>query len=318
VLTKVASAVTQYLDPRFVRSVWLPCQVAWAVLIALILTGVGWSRVTTWWSARPGDVQVGLLAFMFATTTFFALVVSAGLPAVTRLAEGYWDHLPGGGSLAKWRRAHWQERRKALMESGDVGQASVYLGFPPAPEVMPTRLGNVIKSAEAYPMQRYGLDGVLTWPRLYSCLPDRFLGELVAVKSSIDLMLTVVTCAVLFAVPFMVAAWSSFGPSAGIFALVGSAAVAWSGYTAAISSASPYSELIRTAFDLYRRDLLTALGWSAPKSYAQERRQWEQIGKLWYYGLPDGPAGARQLGYPSDQSEAAPVTQTVGPGSLES
>ena len=38
--------------------------------------------------------------------------------------------------------------------------------------VVPTRLGNILKASELYANQRYGLDPVLIWSRLYGLLPE--------------------------------------------------------------------------------------------------------------------------------------------------
>ncbi len=53
------------------------------------------------------------------------------------------------------------------------------LDYPPLPEmVLPTRFGNILRSAESYPASRYGMDGVLTWPRLIHVMDDSYYQKL--------------------------------------------------------------------------------------------------------------------------------------------
>ena len=55
--------------------------------------------------------------------------------------------------------------------------------------VMPTKLGNILRAAELYPLLRYNVDAVVTWPRLQSLLPEEFASGLRDAKASVDLLL---------------------------------------------------------------------------------------------------------------------------------
>lgn len=167
---------------------------------------------------------------------------------------------------------------------------------------MPTRLGNVLKNSELYSKVRYNIDAVLVWPRIYSVLPDRLVQSIGAAKSQMDLMLVISILGVAFAllggvVALVLLPWYAF-PAC----VWGGALVAWLGYQGAVRSALPYAQLIKSAFDLHRGTLLTAIGWQAPTSYGEEKRRWKQIGHLWYRGSPE-PTGVQALGYPASKPE---------------
>jgi hypothetical protein len=72
-------------------------------------------------------------------------------------------------------------------------------------DIMPTRLGNVLKSAEIYPWKRYRLDAVVIWSRLESSFPDAFSTTFQNTKISLDLMITLATCTLFFGIPL--SAW---------------------------------------------------------------------------------------------------------------
>lgn len=44
--------------------------------------------------------------------------------------------------------------------------------------IMPTRLGNVLRSGEFYPKNKYGFDGILIWPRLVHLFPKTYSDQL--------------------------------------------------------------------------------------------------------------------------------------------
>lgn len=78
----------------------------------------------------------------------------------------------------------------------------LFLYYPPRrDDVMPTRLGNVLKAAERYAQERYHLDAVVIWSRLQSALPTEFSDPLQDAKTSLDLMVTLSALTVLFGLP---------------------------------------------------------------------------------------------------------------------
>jgi hypothetical protein len=70
--------------------------------------------------------------------------------------------------------------------------------------IMPTRLGNVLKAAEIYPWKRYRLDAVVIWSRMESSLPDAFSTTFENAKISLDLMITLATYILIFGIPWAV------------------------------------------------------------------------------------------------------------------
>jgi hypothetical protein len=167
--------------------------------------------------------------------------------------------------------------------------------YPADPaDILPTRLGNVLRSAESYPSERYGADAVLTWPRLFPLLPDKLTASLTAARAEIEFQLTISAQAAFFAVA--AGAWLAVtgGPVRLFLACYwGGAAVAWATYRGALAPARLYGEQVRVAFDLYRGELLTCLGLEGDD-------QWPRLNQFWYRNIPlDTPL----LPEPDDRAE---------------
>jgi hypothetical protein len=131
------------------------------------------------------------------------------------------DHLnraTGQLSTLLDRLAHQLDERRLQLHR------RLFLFYPPAPEsVMPTALGNVLKSAERYPWQRYRLDAVVIWPRLQPLLPSGSDDLLQQAKTSLDLLLTLASFTWLFGVPLALwtvisAAWPAHSPAVTVLA----------------------------------------------------------------------------------------------------
>ena len=57
---------------------------------------------------------------------------------------------------------------------GPSEEFDLHLAYTEDPEdVLPTRLGNVLRAAELYPLHRYGIDIAVLWTRLTMLLPDQ-------------------------------------------------------------------------------------------------------------------------------------------------
>jgi hypothetical protein len=252
------------------------------------------------WGGAPADAPslnrfVAHLEDLSTTETLLGFLALLGVAILTqplqlplvRLLEGYWP--PIADPLAKARRGAHRARRARLEAAqlrtaqhpdadadadGAGREARIHAAwrlrklYPPDPLVMPTALGNALRAAEDRAGRRYGLDGVVVWPRLYPLLSDRVLAIVDDERTQLDV-------AVRFSAVLFVAALASLGLLAthGWLLLLPAALllVAWLAYRAAVGAAIAYGEGLETAFDLHRFDLLRALHLPLPASSEEER-----------------------------------------------
>lgn len=185
-----------------------------------------------------------------------------------------------------------QERFKAdiqkLQKSQFALQEKNYREYPPIHEldqVMPTRVGNVLKSAERYPNTRYNIDAVLIWSRLYHSFPDRFVQIITEARTTLDFALAISALSGLFSL--ISGIWLIVMKAPGWLFLLcfwGGALVAWLAYRSAIGSAAAYAEQVRAAFDLYRHELVKQLHLKPAQTPDEEIKQWREIRELFYGG----------------------------------
>jgi len=248
------------------------------------------------WSGAPATSPDAEKVFQKFTTleTEDAVLFSFAIVLVTlvlqplqsgmfRFMEGYW----GDGKLAKILQKplikSWKRKRNQLLEKSqtnsiedlsserrrEMESAGMKLRyyFPEEDRLMPTSLGNVLRCAEDLAGNRYGLDTVTMWPRLYPSLPKGFKVLLEDKRNQLDFN---VRMCYLFALSALISVvllfkfgWWIVVPFVFlIFALIS--------YKNAISTSLDYGILIQTAFDLHRFDLLQALRLPLPRNYEEE------------------------------------------------
>lgn len=285
---------------RFLTA-WLPVLLFVSALAVVGIAAVGVPRAEAWWEGLPGQANaVAGVALLGAT--MLASEVLAGLrPAIIRLYEGYWSALPGGKALIRSGR----ERTAAAADPERPWTL-------PTPErLMPTRLGNILGAAEQQ-ASRYGMDAVTAWPRLYTVLPESFTILIGRAATSLELMITISVLGGAFALIACPVAAVSLPWYWAPLLLWSGGVLAWAGYRGALGAAARYGELVRTAFDVHRWQLLDAMGLTRPESWAKELKQWEQIHQLWQRGRPDS-GSAHLLGYPSS-ADTDPASAVSPPG----
>ncbi len=295
------------LGRRFLLAVWLPNVLFWGGLAALAVTGRGWTDAARWWHERGVEARTALVLATVAASLVVGSVWSAQLPPLTRLLAGYWPGLPGLAALRDRRTGRHRRRHRTVMTDPKVfvREASYY---PLAEDdVMPTRFGNVLRSAEAHPYDRYGIDAVLVWPRLYPVLPSRFAAQLAAAASDVDLMVTVFGLGLAFAGAGGALAAALLSWWAAVACCAGGLLVALIAYRGAVHTAFVYAALVKSAFDVHRGLLIDALGLERPVSWSTELAQWRQLGKVWLQGAPEAGAGARALRYPDRPCPPCPL-----------
>jgi hypothetical protein len=155
--------------------------------------------------------------------------------------------------------------------------------YPPAEDVLPTSLGNVLRAAEDRAGRRYGLVTRVVWPRLFALLPEGLRRTLDDQRDQLDL--TARFCVVFLAIG---AVYSVLLVSHGwwLLAALGAVLLAWVSYRAAVSAAMAYGQAIEAAFDLHRFDLLKALHLPLPPNREVERKANEELSQFLLQGRP--------------------------------
>src|SRR6185437_12444223 len=110
--------------------------------------------------------------------------------------------------------------------------------------------------------QRYGIDAVFFWPRLYPLLPDALRDSLAAARSSMEQLLVIASLSgALAPVALVLAIVLGLPTVVWVPVAVGTPVLAVLAYRAAVAVATSYGELVRSAFDTHRLTLLTSLGY---------------------------------------------------------
>lgn len=211
--------------------------------------------------------------------------------------EGYWPR----NRLFLWLRnrrtrgyrRRW-ERLDALARSAGTVQESneiwaELLAFYPPPthldKMMPTRLGNILRAAEIYPYERYGIDAAVIWPRLRPLLKPEVMALLEDRKTTLMFMLSMTLLSALFSLLWCPAL--AFYGRWNLFLLCALGwPLAWLCYQNGLQSALAYGEQLKVTFDLYRHDLLRALNRPMPADAEAERREWLRLTRFFYRNLP--------------------------------
>jgi hypothetical protein len=191
-----------------------------------------------------------------------------------------------------------REREIALKK---IGQERIQAGqrlmssFPRNEEaILPTRLGNVIRSFEHYPQRQYNMASITIWPRLIAKIDKGYAIASDDAKTSFDFF---INCSVLSAIlalmilfigliyPTPFAATRLLIPW--IIEIISFLVLSYVSYIASIGRASAWGDMVKGAFDLYRWDLLKQLGYKAvPSTMEEERKLWGSISRQLIYGDP--------------------------------
>jgi hypothetical protein len=162
--------------------------------------------------------------------------------------------------------------------------------YPERPNlVLPTRLGNVIRSFERYSSRQYNIESIDLWPRLQGIIDKEYASTLDDALGSLRFLLNLSFLSGILAILILViGAWSPpQNDFLGKVILPSSilAVLSYFFYYVSIPQAKRWGALFRGAFDLYRWDLLEKLGYTnKPKDRVEERELWSAISLQNIYG----------------------------------
>ncbi len=204
-----------------------------------------------------------------------------------RLLEGYWPSwtAPLYRRLTRWLAARaaaeapaWQEAyarvRPPAVPTAD--ELATYARLerrrrrrPTAPGYfLSTPIGNILRAAERRPTDKYGLDTVALWPRLWPALPDTTRHDLTNARASLDSAVTIAVWGVLFC---------TFTPFT-LLAIPLGLGVALTAVTVVVPNrAQLFGDLIEAAYDQHRTVLYQQLRWPLPTNPQQEREHGQRL-----------------------------------------
>jgi hypothetical protein len=147
-----------------------------------------------------------------------------------------------------------------------------------------TRLGNILEALDNYPYSRYRIEAGAFWPHLEQMMKGDLLDDIRERRLLIDfalalaslLMLTATLALILGPLIWFSIAW----PMAAAISVL----LAYCAYLISIPAAVALSSALRAGCDLYRRDLLVALGVDLPETIGEERNIWSRLSQLVAYG----------------------------------
>lgn len=218
---------------------------------------------------------------------------------LVQIIEGYWSlrAFPWLFRLGVWRQRRRLRRVEAdltvrkepmseqqrLLRTGRriAAESIVRTHFPSEDRLLPTSLGNVLRSAEERAGLRYGLDSIVIWPRLFPLLPKEYAQGLEDEVTQLDMS---VRLTVTWALAGAIAAWiicsdpaSARRHPAWLIVVAGLFVLSRMSYRAAIESALAHGQDVEVTLDLYRDRVLEGTRMPEPRHLVQERRIFNKL-----------------------------------------
>ncbi|MFD5572719.1 hypothetical protein [Streptomyces cadmiisoli] len=259
------------------------------------------ARLDTVGAMRPGEQITLLLVALVVVTGSGVLMRQLIFPSL-RLLEGYWPRIlsPVSGWLcarhtrrrvadsAAWRALYARleddpstaaQPPLSASERTEYGRLEARLRWSPRDPAltMPTRVGNILRAAEAEPHHKYGLDAVLVWPHLWTLLPEPLQHELSTARQRLDDSVAAGLWSLLVLPAVYWTPWA-------LLALL-PLLVAWRWRLP--RACQDYAILLQVAFDLHRQQLYRALRHPLPATAADEPRAGLRLTAHVYRGSDD-------------------------------
>ncbi|WP_394619436.1 hypothetical protein JNUCC0626_10150 [Lentzea sp. JNUCC 0626] len=284
-LTKFWEAAGGKLADRWL-TVSAPAFLFWSGgVLAWAHSAGGWSGaepVVAWLSHRPAVVQGGALLVALVLVAGSGVVVDRLSGPALRIAEGYW---PGWVLKVWWRLARvagkrterrqrsWQALQRRIADEDPALRPedfATYLRLDRAQRRqasvpyrrMPTRIGAILRAAESWPLDKYGLETTAVWPRLWLLLPELTRDELIAARRAVTGAVVAALWGLLFTTFGALTPWAVLvGLTVSVLALC-----VW-----LPPRAQAFADLLEAAFDLHRSLLYQHLRWPLPANPAGEQ-----------------------------------------------
>jgi len=165
-------SISGKLAEQWVGTILTPAFIFWAGGATIALQTYGWQTLSTQFSTYPEPLQIALLIIGFCVIAASGFVVQRFDLSVLRFLEGYWPTplRPRRRRLVRnalkqhqqvldrWQRlAHLDPAQLTAEQQEEFIQLDQQQLRMPAPnQMMPTRLGNLLRAAERRPLENMG------------------------------------------------------------------------------------------------------------------------------------------------------------------
>jgi hypothetical protein len=155
--------------------------------------------------------------------------------------------------------------------------------FPDKEEfILSTAFGNVLRAFEVYPRVMYGLDAIDAWERLLAVIPKDYSDRIEGAKAHVDFWINLGLVLMLLQAEYIALIFITWTPFQEWVVLLLLAAGTIALLRATIS-AKEWGQLVKSAFDVYRFDLLETLGVNMPRNREEEKLLWQQYSQAIIY-----------------------------------
>jgi hypothetical protein len=171
-------------------------------------------------------------------------------------------------------------RRDYLTKSATKARAERLLSRYPFDgdyKLLPTALGNALRSGETTAGERYGLDTLSSWLRIYPNLSARLTASADSARDALDACVNL--CVTFFLLSILSAAAAYHNPGALWIPILALLMMVMT-YAGAISAAVSYNEILRTAYDLHRFDMVKSLHYKLPVTEDEEHKLFQGLTSL--------------------------------------
>ncbi|MEH2214062.1 hypothetical protein [Nostoc sp.] len=283
--TKFLESLGGKLAENWAANILTPAFVFWIGGLLAWVFRFGRRPLEDWLKQQPESLLIAVMVTGLLMIAVSAFVVQKFDLSVLRFLEGYWSRWLQ--PLRRWmiqqqehdfkrKDKRWQtladKKEKQVITNEELEEYVTLDGqlmqFPSQfNRLMPTKLGNILRAAESRPYDKYGLDAVICWSRLWLVLPDGVKKELQEARSSLNTAARFWLWSLLFIVWIV---WAWWAVPAALLGLI--FAYYWT-----VDAAGVYCSLLESAFDLYRLELYKSLRWPIPINPKQEQESGKQL-----------------------------------------
>lgn len=348
-MTSILSAISGHFSKALILGTFLPV-VLFVVLGVVFVVPLFPPDVALPKTLEALAAEWKLVVVTLTAVVLTALLYNLNVPLI-KLYEGYpWQEswlgrrrarsyqLKVEGAQARWKgmrtllRALPEDdarRPKILAHWNEIGRR-MNREFPLESKVLPTRLGNVIRSFEDYPKRQYHISAIPVWPRLIAKIDKDYAAATDDAKTSFDFM---INCSALSATLALLILFvgllypAGLGPASAwgwwLSGVVLFCFLYYLAYLGAVDAASAWGDMVKGSFDLYRWELLKQFGFrELPATSDEERELWKNISQRMVFGdTPTVPPAvyepSKQASRPAEVRSARGVGRPQADGSVE-